>query len=97
MGTYSMVVTIGGVNVAGSPFSVQNLDPNRNNPITSQDATFAFGEGLTSGTVGRLSEFEIQAVSVNNRNQIRGGDNFTVVLAGPERIEAEIIDLEIGR
>jgi hypothetical protein len=81
----------------GSPYNVQSLDPNRNNPITSFEGTFAFGDGLSSGTVGIEREFEIQAVSVNNRNQIKGGDNFTVVLAGPERIEAEVFDLEIGR
>ena len=101
MGTYSMVITIADANVVGSPFSVQNLDPNRNNPITSQTATFAFGDGLMSAVVGSLREFEIQAVSVNNRNQIRGGDNFTVVLVkAPDvnndqqvRIDATVIDL----
>ena len=97
MGTYSLLIRIADVDIFGSPYSVQNLDANQKNPITGDEATFAFGDGLLGGVVGAVREFDIQAVSVNMRNQIRGGDNFTVVVRGPVDIPVSILDLEIGR
>ena len=82
LGVYTMTISMDGVRIIGNPFSIQNLDPNRNNPISSAANTFAFGGGLDGAKVGTTMRFTVQMMDVNNRNQIRGGANMTMTLVG---------------
>jgi hypothetical protein len=53
--------------------------------------------GLTGGRAGNVSEFHIQACTVKGQPKKKGGEEFKVMISGPEFKEAQVTDLRDGK
>jgi len=84
-GFYTVHITLGGENIAGSPF----------HPLIEQGnagKSFAEGPGLHAGKTDHVNPFKITSVDADGKPVTAGGDPFEVKISGPENVQPTIKD-----